>query len=62
MQELAEYLSARYPAIYTVVRHEPGTDAEGWDGQPSIKQITIVPLQKTYTLSEEDPMVISALL
>ncbi|KAJ3518428.1 hypothetical protein NM688_g9440 [Phlebia brevispora] len=62
VEELAEYLSARFPTIYTVVRHDPEKNTSGWYGKPSIKEITIVPLQKTYVLAQEDPMVISALL
>ena len=62
VQELAEYLSLRFPAVYSVVRHDAEKDASGWYGQSSIKEVTILPLQKTYKLSDEDPMVIAALL
>ena len=62
VQELAEYLDLRFPAVYSVVRHGREKDASGWYGQPSIKEVTILPLQKTYKLGEEDPMVVAALL
>lgn len=62
VQELAEYLSVRFPHLYTVKRHDPAKDPSGWYGQGSIREITLVPLRKTYTLADEDPMVISALL
>ncbi len=62
MQELAEYLSQRFPDMYIIARHDSDQDSSGWHGQSSIKEITIVPLRKTYKLDEEDPMTVSALL
>ncbi|KZT74534.1 hypothetical protein DAEQUDRAFT_720712 [Daedalea quercina L-15889] len=61
--ELAEYLSRRYPDIYRVIRkgkNEKGVF--GWYGEAQIQTITVVPLQTTYNLEEEDPMTLSALL
>ncbi|OBZ71859.1 hypothetical protein A0H81_08181 [Grifola frondosa] len=60
VHELAEYLSRRHPKVYAVVRSEKEFD--GWYGEGRIKDITIVPLQKTYKLDEEDPMKVAALL
>lgn len=48
--------------MYHVVRHDSAKDTSGWYGEPSIKTITIVPLDKTYDLDEADPMAVSALL
>ncbi|PSS32006.1 hypothetical protein PHLCEN_2v2248 [Hermanssonia centrifuga] len=62
VQELAEYLSQRFPDVYIIVRHDSDKDSSGWHGQSSIKEITIIPLRKTYKLDEEDPMTVSALL
>ena len=62
VHELAEYLSDKFPDLYSVVRHDASKNASGWYGRPAIKEITIIPLGKTYKLDEEDPMVISALL
>lgn len=62
VHELAEYLSRRYPAIYIVTRHPPATGSISWYGLGQIKDITVVPLGKTFNLGEEDPMRLSALL
>ncbi|EPT03131.1 hypothetical protein FOMPIDRAFT_1082914, partial [Fomitopsis schrenkii] len=61
--ELAEYLSRRYPKVYHIVRKvavEKG--AYSWYGEGQIEKITVVPLQRTYNLEEEEPMTLSALL
>lgn len=60
MHELAEYLSQRYPALYQAVRKEK--DTSGWYGQGEIKTITIIPLQETYDLDEQDPLIVASLL
>ena len=61
--ELAEYLSRRYPAVFTTTRHKPtGSLERGWDGLGLIHTITIVPANRTLDLDVEDPMVVSALL
>lgn len=62
MHELAEYLSRRFPDVYRVTRCEGATDASGWYGLPAVKEITIVPLGKTYSLQDENPMIVAALL
>ena len=61
VHELAEYLSRRFPNVYRVTRLG-GKDASGWYGEPGIKEITITPLGKTYSLQDEDPMTVAALL
>ncbi|KAF9807489.1 hypothetical protein IEO21_08185 [Rhodonia placenta] len=60
VHELAEYLSQRYPALYQAVRKEK--DTSGWYGQGEIKTITIIPLQETYDLDEQDPLIVASLL
>ncbi|KAI0069173.1 hypothetical protein BV25DRAFT_1834202 [Artomyces pyxidatus] len=63
MYELAEFLSRRCPKVYRVSRH-PSSDklALGWYGEGRIKDITILPLNITYHLDQEDPMTVCALL
>ena len=55
-------MSRRFPDVYRVTRCEGATDASGWYGLPAIKEITIVPLGKTYSLQDENPMIVAALL
>ena len=62
MQDLAEYLSRRFPTTYSVVRGDASKDASGWYDAPSIKEITIIPLAQTYKVDEEDAMTLAALL
>lgn len=63
MHDLAEYLSRRYPTIYSVVRkYRNEKNLSGWYGEGEIREITIIPLQKTYSLDSEDPMTVAALL
>ncbi|EKM59559.1 uncharacterized protein PHACADRAFT_250145 [Phanerochaete carnosa HHB-10118-sp] len=62
VHELAEYLSRRYPDVYRATRVDAGHDGNGWHGQPSIKDITIIPLGKTYGLEKGDPLTIASLL
>lgn len=62
VHELAEYLSRRFPDIYRVTRFSGMNDASGWYGLPGIKEITIIPLGKTYNLQNEDPMTVASLL
>lgn len=62
MHELAEYLSRRYPAEFSVERHAQrvvgaADDASltafsdwGWDDLPPVKTITIAPLGVSYAL------------
>ncbi|EJD01283.1 uncharacterized protein FOMMEDRAFT_21702 [Fomitiporia mediterranea MF3/22] len=60
--ELAEYLSRRYPDTYRVTRHSPSPNDYGWYGEGQVKEITIVPIDVTYNLDDEDPMKVSGLL
>lgn len=65
--ELAEFLSRRYPKVYSVTRHSPsnskGSGARnGWYGDGRIKEITILPLGVSYNLDEEEPMRVAGLL
>ncbi|KAI0922007.1 hypothetical protein AcV5_000548 [Taiwanofungus camphoratus] len=63
VHDLAEYLSRRYPTIYSVVRkYRNEKNLSGWYGEGEIREITIIPLQKTYNLDSEDPMTVAALL
>ncbi|KAI0092520.1 hypothetical protein BDY19DRAFT_990236 [Irpex rosettiformis] len=62
VQEMAEYLSRRYPTMYTVKRNESASDSSGWYGLPSIKEITIIPVGKTYKIDEEEPMALAGML
>ncbi|KAF8913576.1 hypothetical protein CPB85DRAFT_555710 [Mucidula mucida] len=51
VEELAEYLSRRYPKIYSVERR-----------LGRIRRITMIPVNATYDLEEEDPMTVAGLL
>ena len=62
VQELAEYLSRRFPSTYKITRKRGEKDASGWSGLPAIESITIIPLQKTYHVADEDAMTLAALL
>ena len=62
VHELSEYLSARYPTVYSVTRHLHRSLDYGWQGKGQISNITIIPLGKTYNLDEEDSMSIAGLL
>ena len=58
VQELSEFLSRRYPDIYSVTRDH---SANGRDGAGKITSITILPTKETYDVAV-DPMRVSALL
>ena len=58
---MAEYLSRRYPTTYTVKRREDVNES-GWYGLPSIKEITIVSVGKTYNVDEEESMTLAGIL
>lgn len=66
--ELAEFLSRRYPAVYSVTRHVPSSTPvmvsfeDGWKGEGRIRDVTIVPLGVKYDLDVEDPLKVAALL
>lgn len=70
VQELAEYLSVRYPTTFCIQRWcESDLNTKrfverGWGGAPPIKSVTIAPLGVTYELNEnaEDMMRVAALL
>ena len=70
VQELAEYLVARYPSTFHIERDtDHGTCEErfvtkGWSGASPIKSIANIPLGVTYELNEnaEDMMKVAALL
>ncbi|KAF9030722.1 hypothetical protein BDZ89DRAFT_1101300 [Hymenopellis radicata] len=60
VEELAEFLSRRYPKIYSVERHAPGSG--GLYNEGRIRTITMIPVNATYDLEEEDPMTVAGLL
>lgn len=61
--ELVEYLSRRYPEVYRVTRKAAGEKgAYSWYGEGQIQTVTVVPLQRTYNIEEEEPMTLSALM
>ncbi|TFY50416.1 hypothetical protein EVG20_g11532, partial [Dentipellis fragilis] len=57
-----EFLSRRYPQVYSVERADAEKGAVGWGGLGRIKRITVLPVWETYDLEKEDPMRVSALL
>ena len=59
---MAEYLSRRFPQVYSVERKPHVADDFGWYGDGEIHTITIAPLGVTYDLSVEDPMSVAGLL
>ena len=62
VHELAEYLHRLYPTIYSVTRHSAGKSTYGWYGENDIKTVTVVPLNKTFNLDEEDPLRVATML
>ncbi|KAG8864862.1 hypothetical protein FRB96_003448 [Tulasnella sp. 330] len=62
VQELAEYLSRRYPQVYEAKRAATKPNDYGWYGEGQIRQITIKPLNVTYDLEKEDPMTVAGML
>jgi hypothetical protein len=60
--EMAEYLSRRFPQVYSVAHKPHVPDDFGWYGEGEIHTITIIPLGVTYDLSVEDPMSVAGLL
>ncbi|KZP13099.1 hypothetical protein FIBSPDRAFT_141100 [Athelia psychrophila] len=70
VQELSEYLSARYPTTFQIERHaqadvDPKSYVQqGWDGKPPVKSVTIAPMGVTYQLNQnaEDMMKVAGLL
>ncbi|KAG8894085.1 hypothetical protein FRB99_001528 [Tulasnella sp. 403] len=62
VHELAEFLSRRYPQVYSVTRRSPAPSDFGWYGEGEIESITIVPLDVTYDLEKDDSMTVAGLL
>lgn len=63
VHELAEYLTRRYPKLYSVMRHATSATAEdGWYGDGKIHLITLNVVGKTLDLDREDPMTAAAFL
>lgn len=61
MLELAEFLSARYPSVYTVERR-PST-VGSWFGEPNeICKISIPPLDVSYHFDEHEAIYIAGLV
>ena len=61
LYELTEYLSRRHPDVYSVKRHPVSKreDQNGWYGEGKIREITIIPFEKTYDLEKEAPLKIA---
>lgn len=59
--EMGEYLSARYPMVYSVERRTG--KAGSWFNEPNeIRLIKIKPLGVEFDLDKEDPMMVAGLL
>ena len=59
-QDLSEFLSRRYPHIYTTQRSK--TDRDGWYEAGSITKIEIPALAASYDLTKEDPLTVAGML
>lgn len=59
-QDLGEFLSRRYPQIYTVQRSKK--DDGGWFGLGSIMRIDMPALEVSYDLTKEDPLTVAGLI
>ncbi|EXJ81795.1 hypothetical protein A1O1_07860 [Capronia coronata CBS 617.96] len=59
-QDLAEFLSSRYPQVYRITRS--GSDKDGWLGKGSITRVEMPSLGASYDLVNEDPMTVAGLL
>lgn len=71
VHEMAEYLSRRFPQMYTVTRKSPVKGDFGWYGEGEIATIRIqtpskvdgsTGLDVTYDLDKDDPMAVAGLL
>ncbi|CAE6410503.1 unnamed protein product [Rhizoctonia solani] len=63
VNELAEYLTRRYPHVFRVFSRVKYTPNDlSWDNLGEIEVIEILPLGVRYNLQEEDPMKVSGLL
>jgi hypothetical protein len=59
-QDLGEFLSRRYPQVYTIERSQ--TDSLGWYGNGSITKISMPQLGASYDLAMHDPMTVAGLI
>ncbi|KAH8666242.1 hypothetical protein BGZ61DRAFT_559222 [Ilyonectria robusta] len=59
-QDLGEFLSRRYPQVYSIERSQKNT--LGWKGQGSIIKIDMPALGASYDLTKEDPLTVAGLL
>ncbi|KPM42696.1 hypothetical protein AK830_g3896 [Neonectria ditissima] len=59
-QDLSEFLSRRYPQVYSIERSQK--DALGWNGEGSITKIQMPALGASYDLTKEDPLTIAGLI
>lgn len=57
-QDLCEFVSRRYPTVYTVERSQ--RDVLGWYGDGSITKITMSDPSATYDLQIEDSLFVRA--
>lgn len=59
-QDLGEFLSRRYPQVYSTERSKHNT--LGWNGEGSIIKIKIPALGASYDLTKEDPLTVAGLI
>ena len=59
-QDLCEFLSRRYPTIYTIQRSK--ADRLGWYGEGSITAISMPFLGVSYNLATEDPLYVAGMI
>ncbi|KAH7140270.1 hypothetical protein B0J13DRAFT_637738 [Dactylonectria estremocensis] len=59
-QDLGEFLSRRYPQVYSIERSNK--DTLGWYGMGSITKIQMPALGASYDLTREDPLTVAGLI
>ncbi|KUI70469.1 hypothetical protein VM1G_05853 [Cytospora mali] len=59
-QDLGEFLSRRYPQVYTIERSE--NDTLGWYRMGAILKIEMPALDASYDLTKEDPLTVAGLI
>ncbi|KAF4919134.1 hypothetical protein CGCVW01_v008192 [Colletotrichum viniferum] len=59
-QDLAEFLSRRYPSVYRITRAEDNT--QGWYGLGFIAKIEMPATRAAYDLSKHDPLTVAGLI
>lgn len=59
-QDLGEFLSRRYPQVYSTERSKHNT--LGWNGEGSIIKIEMPALGASYDLTKEDPLTVAGLI